>query len=290
MPRSCLLDTSSFRSIPAAQLAAAGSSVHLSASPFCFWELLTHLEDEGQFERIKGNLMKFRHVRVLDDPWASIERGLVREGDAVHQRPEDGDLAYATLAALRDSRSVAEFYGKHIRDSRGQVREIAGSIARVRDILKAEEERFQGYMSQVMSVVRDGAVGISTPTDQHRGTLHIVDAWRIQLGHRVEQSEAAHSRLVSRTYVYSSYVLHLAMDYLKRGVTSVDRNDFEDAKFCLHLALDADITAVTNDAPLQRCLKCTLAVLASLGDIRYDTKLRVVNASEFTTTPLCSLP
>ena len=286
MPRSYLLDTSAFRGIGAAKLAASRTAVQLYASPFCFWELLTHLEDEGQFERIKGNLMKFRHVQILDDPWVSVERGLVLESDAVHQRPEDSELAYATLAALSDSASVSEFYAKQFRDSQGQAREIAGSVGRIRDILKEDEDRFKEYIAMVMSVVRSGAVSLATPTDQHRATLQIVDAWRIQLGDRVQHSNAAHSRLVRRSYVYSAYVLHLANDYVRRGATSVDQNDFEDARFCLHLALDANVTAVTSDAALQRCLKGTFALLASLRGIGYGTTLRVVNADEFTKTPL----
>ena len=286
IPRSYLLDTSAFRGISAAKLAAVSCSAQLVASPFCFWELLTHLEDEGEFERIKGNLMKFRHVQILDDPWVSVERGLVLGSDAVLQRPEDSELVYATLAALRDSGSVSEFYAKQIRDSLGQAREIAGSVARIRDILNDEEDRFKEYVAKVMSVVRSGAVSLATPTDQHRATLQIVDAWRIQLGDRVEDSKAAHSRLLNRSYVYSSYLLHLANDYVRRGITSVDQNDFEDAKFCLHLALDANVTAVTSDAALKRCLNGTFALLASIRDIGYGTALRVVDADEFTTITL----
>lgn len=57
MQRSYILDTSAFRAISAATLAAASQEACLLVSPFCFWELLTHLEDEGQFDRVKGNLM-----------------------------------------------------------------------------------------------------------------------------------------------------------------------------------------------------------------------------------------
>jgi len=279
--RSYLLDTSTFRAMSAATLAAASQETRLLVSPFCFWELLTHLEGEGQFDRVKGNLMKFRHVSVLDDPWASVERDVVLPGDEVHERPDDCELVYATLAALRDSASVPEFYAKHIRDSRNQVREIAGCVARVGDVLKAEEQRFQEYVTKIMSVVHDGLVSLATPADRHRGTLQVVDAWLIQLGNRVGQSELVRERLEGRTYVFSSYVLHLAVDYLKRGATKVDRNDFEDAKFCQHLALDAEVTAVTADVALQRCLQDTLAVLNALPDASYHTKLQVSNVDDF---------
>src|SRR6266508_328659 len=95
--RTYLLDTSAFRALPAGQLATASGIARLMVSPFCFWELLTHLEEDEQFLRIKGNLMKFRHVAVLDDPRAAIEREIVRPGDSVHERVEDSDVVYATL-------------------------------------------------------------------------------------------------------------------------------------------------------------------------------------------------
>jgi hypothetical protein len=255
--------------------------MRLLVSPFCFWELLTHLEDEGQFGRVKGNLMKFRHVSVLDDPWASVERDVVRLRDGVHDRPDDCELIYAMLAALRDSGSVPDFYGKQIRDSRNQVRKIAGCVSRAGDVLKAEEQRFQEYVTKIMTVVRDGRVSLDTPAERHRGTLDVVEAWRIQLGDRVDQSEAVRERLARRTYVYSSYVLYMALDYLQRGTTKVDRNDFEDAKFCQHLALDAEMTAITDDAALQRCVRSTLEVLNALPDASWHTKLQVSSATEF---------
>jgi hypothetical protein len=66
-----------------------------------------------------------------------------------------------------------------------------------------------------------------------------------------------------------------------RGATKVDRNDFEDAKFCQHLALNAEMTAVTDDAALQRCVRNTLAVLNALPDPSWHTKLQVGSAAEF---------
>jgi hypothetical protein len=279
--RSYIFDTSAFRAIPAATLEAASHKAHLVVSPFCFWELLTHLEDDGQFDRVKGNLMKFRHMSVLDDPWASDESNVVLPDDDVLKRPDDSGLIYAILAALHESHSIPQFYTKRARDSRGQVREIDECVARAAEILKAEEQRFQEYVSNIMSVVRDGRVSLATPADRHRGTIQVVDAWWIQLAQRVDGSELVRRRLEERTYVFSLYVLHLAADYVKRGSTNVDRNDFEDGKFCQHLTLDAEMTAVTADVTLQRCLENTLAVLKALPDLPYRTDLQVRCVSDF---------
>ena len=130
-----LFDTSALRALSFARLTAASRVAHLAVSPFCLSELLTHLEDEGQFDRVKSHLMKFRHVQVLDDPRAAIERATVRPGDSVHERIEDSDVIYATLAALRASGSVSDLYAKQIRDSKSQVRQIERCVERARQVL-----------------------------------------------------------------------------------------------------------------------------------------------------------
>jgi hypothetical protein len=65
MRPSVLLDTSAFRALATSQLEASSQFAGLYVSPFCFWELWTHLEDDDQFQRVKGNLMKFRYVTIL---------------------------------------------------------------------------------------------------------------------------------------------------------------------------------------------------------------------------------
>ena len=100
---SFLLDTSAFIALPTRRLEEASRSASLYVSPFCFWELLTHLEDDGKFSRVKGTLMKFRHVAVRDDPQAEVYRFVLPSSDSVHTRVRDGDLVYAALAALDDS-------------------------------------------------------------------------------------------------------------------------------------------------------------------------------------------
>lgn len=272
--RAYLLDTSVFRAASTAQLLAASKSKRLLASPFCFWEQLTHLEKTNYFERVKGNLMKFRHVGVLDDPGVSAEREVVRKDDGVHQRPLDSNVVYATLAALRDSASIVEFYAKYIRDSRNQTRQIAGCVDRVRTVLETEERRFQDYLGKVVALVRGRLVPLSTPAERHTATLQIAEAWWHQLRGRCDGSEYSRQRVVRRTYVYSSYVLHLALDCVERGAM-VERNDFEDAQFCRHLLLDAEMTAVTADARLERCLRNCLENLRGLNDDTFTSNLHV---------------
>lgn len=276
-----LLDTSAFRALSVARLRAAAQVGRLVVSPFCFWELLTHLEDGGEFARVKGNLMKVRHVEVLDDPRAAIEREIVRPGDSVHERAQDSDVIYATLAALRASGSLPDLYEKQIRDGNGHVRRIEECVSRAREILKREEQRFQEYLNQIIAAIRSGGVSLATSADVHQGTLDVINAWWIQLGERVDPSAETRERFARREYVYSAYIVHRASDYLERGATCVDPNDFEDAGFCRHLWLDADVVTVTADTALHRCLERTFALLNGLDDNSCHTRLRVCGLAEF---------
>jgi hypothetical protein len=157
-------------------------------------------------------------------------------------RLEDSELIYPTLSALRDSDSLSDFYGKQIRDSRNQVREIAGCVARVRETLGREELRFQEYVGKIMVAIRDVAVSLTTSAALHQGTLDVVNGWWIQLAGRVDQSDEVRSRFARREYVhssyfYNSYVLNQAIDYVERCVTHIDQNDFEDARPCQNLVV-----------------------------------------------------
>jgi hypothetical protein len=74
--RSYLLDTSAVRCASGQDLGERSQSAKLFASPFCFWEIASHLGDREDFNRIRANLMKFRHVELLREPTTSAEQDL----------------------------------------------------------------------------------------------------------------------------------------------------------------------------------------------------------------------
>jgi hypothetical protein len=108
----------------------------------------------------------------------------------------------------------------------------------------------------------------------------MIDGWWLQLGDRVVESLELRERFVSRMYVYSAYALRRAVEYVDRGAIQVDPNDFEDGRFCQHLALDSQMKAVTADSALRRCLQDVLALLDGLPDSSYRTALRVCDVAE----------
>ena len=95
----------------------------------------------------------------------------------------------------------------------------------------------------------------------------------------MDDLQDASERLICQTYVYSSYVLHLAVDCLSRGA-AVAPNDFEDASFCLHLSLTEPTVAVTHDRRMKRCLGGVLSDLSAVDDERFRNKLSVVDSTE----------
>ena len=86
-----LLDTSAFMNLGLPVFTKL-RCWHLHVSPYVFWERLCHLDETTDFPRAKGEFKKFAHVRVLDDPRATIEKP---EG-----RVSDTELIDGALAAL----------------------------------------------------------------------------------------------------------------------------------------------------------------------------------------------
>jgi hypothetical protein len=274
---SFLLDTSAFIALPTRRLEEASRSASLYVSPFCFWELLTHLEDDGKFSRVKGTLMKFRHVAVRDDPQAEVYRFVLPSSDSVHTRVRDGDLVYAALAALDDSESTKEFYKRDIQDESGQRRQIAGCVAAIRQLLRIEENKFQAFLRAVAAEVRAGNVRLLEASDYDHAVQALSRGSWLKIGDRANGAPVVYEQFVRKTYMYHSYVIHRAREYAASSTAIIDPepNDFEDARLCLHLGLDDFTAVVTNDAALRRCIGAGLGALNATADAAHHTPLQV---------------
>ncbi len=281
MQPSVLLDTSAFQALATSRLEAASKYASLYVSPFCFWELLTHLEDDERFRRVKGNLMKFRHVVVLDDPHAVVYRLVLRSSDKVHTRMRDGDLVCAALAALDDSASTKEFYERFIQDESGQNHQIAGCVSAVRGWLQIEENRFQTFLQKIAATVRAGEVRLIGTSDYDQGVQDLTNGWWLQIRDKANQAPAIYDQFTRKTYMYHSYLLHRAREYVSRRMDVIDPNDFEDARLCLHLGLDDFTAIVTNDVGLERCLKASLEALNGMADATRHMQLQVWDTCDF---------
>ncbi len=115
-----LLDTSAFRGISKESLAEARhKGWHLTTSPWCFFELLCHLDEEPNFARAKGNLMKFRNVEIVDKPLDRAASALVHSEEP---RLWSSDLCYAALAAIDTAQSCDDLANSVLVDEAGHHR------------------------------------------------------------------------------------------------------------------------------------------------------------------------
>jgi hypothetical protein len=276
-----LLDTSAVRSASAQRLGEKAQVAELLASPFSFWEIASHLEDQKDFNRIKANLMKFRHVKLLQEPTASAEQDLALAQIGVEDSLETPDVIYAMLAALRASKSIDELYKCRIQDSKGTMRQIDGCVARIQDMLAAGERQFKGFIANVRDMLRNREVVLETPSAFHDGILDLTNGWWIQVSPRSDQSDESYRKLIKRGYFFYAYVLYRAANYADRHATNIDANDFEDAKLLLHVTIDDEVTIVTSDKGLKTCLQDTIQTLNGLNDDWYKTSVKVCDTQSF---------
>jgi len=255
------LDTSAFRALAADTLARLAEERPLLVSPFCFWEIVSHLDEPDQFQRVRGNLMKFRHVRVLDDPEATslLELG---ETSQLAGRVTDDDVIYACLAALKASDSLASFYSKYIRDSQGNVRPLSECVVRAKHVLQVEEERFLAFVRQIVTSVRAGTSILGTAWALHRATVSLTNGWHIA---RCGQPLNENLRVLRILYVYFAFVVFCARDYLAPSGSNEDVNDYEDARFCQHVRLDTPCTIVSADERQISRLKDVLKLIETVA-------------------------
>ena len=274
-----LLDTSAFRAISNKVLEAlCDQGLCLYTSPYVFWELLSHL-DEGNFDRCKGLLMKFKYVEVLDDPQAEIETRLIPENLRLQERVPDPDLILATLGALQASDSLSSFYSSYIRDSRDRLRQISGCAAEVRKELEEKENKYVDYITNIIKAFSSGSVRVGTDKDHHRAVLALVNGHVINMIERGASEDGLLEQVVNDTYIYHSHVFQNALRYFRTGAMNLPGNDYEDGCICLHLKLNVPYHLVTNDGNLSVSLNETIALIKGLNDPYFKTELKVYDAS-----------
>jgi hypothetical protein len=271
-----LLDTSAFRSLPGWVLQnLSGQGQSFFASPYCFWEIISHLNEPGQFDYYKGNLMKFRYVQVLNDPQAELETPLLVEDRDLQERVPDSDLIEAALAALHESSSLDAFYSTYIEDSNGRPHQVSGCVQRLGRALETRKERHIDLINDIIEAFGSGQVDLETDTSRHQAILDLVEGWVIQLGQRGASVVGLRERLINGTYIYWAYIFHRALQYFEKGKSDVDPNDYEDGQICLHLRLDTPFCLVTGDIDMREALEETVALLHKLKDPQIRTTLRV---------------
>jgi hypothetical protein len=266
-----LLDTSIFRGLSEAVFSSIPRTTTLVASPYCFWELLRHLDEHEKFSGFKRRMMRFKNVWVLDRAW--------REFDITPEDPiGEHDLIDAALAALDASESLDEFYASAIRDSSGVLREIADCCRRLRDIFTHDEQRFLAYVHNISNAISESNGDYRTPEQQRRGVVALINGF-IQTREQGGLVHLDRDEVISKTYLYHSYVFMLAVWHARES-RKPSVNDYRDAEICKHLAPGGGLCLVTLDRKLLLGVQCSCESLAQ-GNVDLQPDQIVINYEQF---------
>jgi predicted metal-binding protein len=256
-----LLDTSAFRSLSKEELAQALSrGLKLSASPYCFWELLCHLDEGEDFARAKGRLMKFRGVKIVDKP---LDRVAAQSESSCEARIWSSDLVYAALAAIESASSVDHLNRSLIVNETGNKSALDGCVSRIKGILGEKQNKFREFMSELIGLITSGGVNTDTPMERHAAILSLVTCGGTPLPDTADldyEADANEDQIVAFSYIYWGYALHRAIQLADGGGTTCAKNDFEDGQLCAYVPLDKSMIVVSRDTRL-------LEMLAAVRDV-----------------------
>lgn len=283
---SILFETSGFLAVPRQQVAALRTRGHsLYLSPLAIWEVLTHLDERGRWDRFKGLLLKARPFNFLDDPIATLHQAV---GPAPPpDRTPDFVLLRAVLDRLATAESLNEFYATPLALPNGTHRHVAGCSERARNVLDEGAQRFTELVRSVGRYMVSQYGAQPSPDDIVVAAVSLArgDLVRAEArGEIVRIEDAANASLM-----FWIYVVQQAIRYAVAG-SGPARNDYEDAQILFHLRLREQRVVVTQDKRLSEVLRSAESLLGTLddADITKKTMIATVETLEGALTDLSS--
>ena len=251
--RIALLDTSAFICLGQGTLSAAREAGwKLKTSPWCFFELLCHLDEESNFARAKGNLMKFREVEIIDKP---LDRAAAALVDSNVPRVWSSDLCYAALAAIDKAQSYDDLANSVLLDEAGNTRGPLRDIAkRVRHILDEAEKSFQEHMKSMIAVLKADGRSSRSPQRNHQVIMNMVlrsEGLPLSDTPHLDYSIVDPEIAVKDSYCFWGYSLFQAIWLESNGAVTCNKNDLEDGQICAYVPLDTEIWVVAGDKKLR---------------------------------------
>jgi hypothetical protein len=272
------LDTSALLAIPKARLATLGQAF---TSPFCFYELLCHL-DEDEFRRRKGNVLKCAETSILDDPEAEFASHFGIDPRPRSEQVEAGEIIRTILDRLTQSETLDEFYSQHVPDEQGNLRLVRDCARVMRNVLDTEAEKYKRFVESVIGVIQTGLIDLKSPESCNNAIMGLVKGHHVDLKNRGVTGADLHE-VDDRKYLHAAYVFERAVIYFERGA-KIDKNDYEDASILKHMRLTTPTVFVTNDGKTIDAVRAALYRLRKLGfgtDDGYELdSSRIVKASE----------
>lgn len=281
MKRRFLLDTSAVRSIPGRTLESLAPTCTLEMPSYAAWELLSHLDEPRMFARAKGQVMKCRHLRVLEDPRAAFDVELGIPSPALKGKPPDPGLVRLMIRMLDDSSSLEEFYHLQFRDHQHLQRGVDGLAASIRRVLAEEEATCGTFFHGIADHLRAHPITDGDHARAARAVIAVVDGFII-LAEKAAGGRDLTEEVFDRRYFASAYAIARAM-LMKRTNRAFDENDARDLKMVMHLRLSDDVTFVTGDGGLKAAVDLGTAWLKSAPSYapRRTSSVRTMTSQQF---------
>jgi hypothetical protein len=269
---SYLLDTSALRGLSNSDLQLlVDRGVNLYVSPYSVCELSSHLEDSEKFDRLKGQVMKCRYTKVLDDPQATFWNVFSYTN---RQRLLANDIVKASFAALHAANSLKEFYSSYIRDREGNVYTLSQHALRAKEILSHYEKEYIEFITKIVGALSSYEKDLHDPQNQRSLILGLIEGEIIKLVRRGALWATLREDTINNTFIYYAYIFYRSLEYFQKGKTKIDANDFEDANICRHLRVDTPLHLITGDKGFYKAIR-QISFLAQNVEPKIQTSLQV---------------
>jgi len=269
-----ILDTSVIRSISRINLEAAIKNQDVVTSTLTVLELASHLHDSldnEKYKRARGNFLKCKLVRIIDDPfWALSQKIQLSVNET---RKEDKGLLSQLLSAVEKSETLEQLNHFELIYPDGKKASCKDVGIRISEILKEEEDDYINQIQRLSALAN---------LEASENGKHLLTPDNL-LGYMLEASKSLSATsdkninvktfltaapylgyLISRLYLYSN-CRPVGEEFL-----TIDRNDCEDAYITLSLDLNSSDTLVTND-------KGTLNALRNSASLLNDIHPNLIN-------------
>ena len=292
-----ILDTSSLISIGGKHLEVASNKADICISPISIYELLCHIDEheagEDTFSRRKGNLLKCKILRVLDDPFAA-HAVLVGARESVNPtRFEDKIVLPQLIENLNRSQNLEEFYLTEVQYPNGEYAPVKDVAEKCRNVWEEEKDIYEKNIEYFHKKLMDGIRIEDLEKMQPHEFVKLAMGCAHKLAQDYKEDGIEDSNLVSKVfasiYLYSGYRLaktkyYMMKAYKNRTKFQIDRNDTEDCYICLHLDLVENCIFVTDDKGTQNALKESLSCLEEISrqkSIPIPINIRIISSDEF---------
>ena len=294
-----IFDTSAVRGVSGPTFEKVAATRDITVSPLTVYELLCHLDEKEDddckdpqqvFLRRKGQMLKLRHFRILDDPYALYALSIESANLVNPSRFEDAQLLPVLLERLEATGTLEEFYAQEITDQERRKRLVRECAQRARKTLDDLEQKFKGVMDDIKSKlnVKMGAKDESEKKFTDDDLLEIIAAQCMLLreGHRedgaVVTDDNRFTKLtINGIYAHYGYMVARAMEYAADPAMNYQVNDVEDGVICLHLNLGNRDMLVTGDKGTFRCLTRALNKFNMGNDPASGARCRVFKPAAY---------